>query len=287
MQGTFLYNRRRFTIGVILCAGPAFFAPPFLLLGQANAQATFKADYLISFAHITVGNAVVRADISNNTYEISASGRTGGAMRLLANGDGNLRSRGSLTGNRLVPSTFMLKMNSADDPLDVNMAIEEGNVTELTVLPPNGDPITDADRRGISDPLSAMFVPIGDTGDGLSKETCRRTLPIFDGRQRYDLQLDFKRFDKVTSNKGYSGPVIVCSLNYRPIAGHRMSVPLVKYLSESREIEIALAPLAGTRLFAPFRLVVVHLLASLVIQANRFETGIQWTPPRANSSHPP
>jgi len=31
----------------------------------------------------------------------------------------------------------------------------------------------------------------------LNKETCQRTLPIFDGRQRYDLQLEFKRLDKV------------------------------------------------------------------------------------------
>jgi len=73
----------------------------------------------------------------------------------------------------------------------VNMMVEDGNVTELTVLPPSSDrvPITDGDRKGISDPLSAVFVPTGDTGDGLNKETCQRTLPIFDGRQRYDLQV--------------------------------------------------------------------------------------------------
>ena len=81
------------------------------------------------------------------------------------------------------------------------MMIDEGNVTELMVLPPSSDrvPITDADRKGISDPLSAVFVPVGETADGLNKETCQRTLPIFDGRQRYDLQLDFKRLDKVTA----------------------------------------------------------------------------------------
>jgi len=202
--------------GLILCAGLALVGPSFLRLNQAGAQTTFKADYVISFARITVGNAVVRADVSSNVYAISASGRTGGAMRLLVNGDGNLTSRGAVTGNRLLLSTFMLKINSSEDPLDVNMMVEDGNVTELTVLPPSSDrvPITDGDRKGISDPLSAVFVPTGDTGDGLNKETCQRTLPIFDGRQRYDLQLEFKRLDKVTANNGYSGPVIVCSLSY-------------------------------------------------------------------------
>ena len=37
-------------------------------------------------------------------------------------------------------------------------------------------------------------------------------------------------------------------------------------------MEIALAPIAGTRLLAPFRLSVMSTLANLVIEANRFET---------------
>jgi hypothetical protein len=289
-----LYRRRRFSrdelmaichsitaSGVFLYAGLALVGAPFVLCEQAYAQTTFKADYVISFARITVGNAIVRADIGSNAYVISASGHAGGAMRLLADGDGNLTSRGSVAGNLLFPDKFMLKINSATDPLDVNMAIEDGDVTELTIMPPSSAdnaPITDADRTKISDPLTAMFVPVDETGDGLNKEACQRTLPIFDGRQRYDLQLDFKRLDKVTANNGYSGPVVVCSLNYRPIAGHRVSDPLVRYLSESREIEIALAPLAGTRLLAPYRLVVANLLANLVVQANRFETITETTP---------
>jgi hypothetical protein len=275
---------------VFLCAGLPLLGPLFLRLDQADAQTTFKADYVISFAHITVGNAVVRADIGSNAYVISASGHAGGAMRLLADGDGDLTSRGSVAGNRLIPNKFMLKINSANDPLNVNMAIEDGDVTELAVVPPSSPdsaPITNADRMKISDPLTAVFVPIDETGDGLNRETCRRTLPIFDGRQRYDLRLDFKRLDKVTANNGYSGPVVVCSLSYRPIAGHLASARLVKYLSQSREIEITLAPVAGTRLLAPYRLVVASWLANLVVQANRFETSTETTPAPANSNSAP
>jgi hypothetical protein len=53
--------------------------------------------------------------------------------------------------------------------------------------------------------------------------------------------------------------------------GHIASNALVKYLSEGREMEIVLAPVAGTRLLAPFRLSVVSMLANLIIEANRFE----------------
>jgi hypothetical protein len=132
--------------------------------------------------------------------------------------------------------------------------------------------VTAANRRSIVDPLTAVLFSTAAAGETLSQEVCRRTLPIFDGHQRYDLKLAFKRMDKVTAEKGYAGPVAVCSVSYEPIAGHRASIPLVKYLSEGHEMEIALAPIAGTRLLAPFRLSVVSMLANLTIEANRFET---------------
>jgi hypothetical protein len=40
------------------------------------------------------------------------------------------------------------------------------------------------------------------------------------------LKLAFKRMDKMTAEKGYAGPVVVCSVNYEPIAGHRSNIPL-------------------------------------------------------------
>jgi hypothetical protein len=158
------------------------------------------------------------------------------------------------------------------------MILDEGSVKELTASPPPGGervPVTEANRQGIVDPLTAMLFSGATAGEGLSQEACRHTLPIFDGRQRYDLKLSFKRMDKVTAEKGYAGPVVVCSVGYEPIAGHRASIPLVKYLSEGREMEITLAPVAGTRLLAPFRLSVVSMIANLVIEANRFEATAQ------------
>ena len=142
--------------------------------------------------------------------------------------------------------------------------------------------MTEANRQGIVDPLTAMLFSAAAAREGLSQEACRRTLPIFDGNQRYDLKLAFKRMDKVTAEKGYAGPVVVCSLRYEPIVGHHASNTLVKYLSEGREMEMALAPVAGTRLLAPFRLSVASMLANLVIEANRFEATARLDAPVAD-----
>jgi len=87
-------------------------------------------------------------------------------------------------------------------------------------------------------------------------------------------QARIQAYGQGTAEKGYAGPVVVCSVSYEPIAGHR-PYPLLKYLSEGREIEMALAPVAGTRLLAPFRMLVESVLANLVIEANQFEVTAQ------------
>jgi hypothetical protein len=243
---------------------------------HAQAQGNLDASYTISFARIPVGEITATVVSGDSEYAISARARAGGVMKILwVDGEGSFTTRGTIKDGHPVPTNFTSKIVSNTETSDVTMALDEGSVKELAAAsPPSQDrvPVTAANRRSIIDPLTAVLFSTAAAGETLSQEACRRTLPIFDGHQRYDLKLAFKRMDEVTAEKGYAGPVLVCSVSYEPIAGHRASIPLVKYLSEGREMEIALAPIAGTRLLAPFRLSVVSMLANLTIEANRFET---------------
>jgi hypothetical protein len=243
---------------------------------RAHAEGHLDASYTISFARIPVGEITATAVFGQNEYAISAGVHAGGVLKaLLVDGKASFSTQGTIKGDYPVPTSFTSKIVSSAETSDVTMALdEEGNVKDLTATPPPSSdrvPVANSNRQAIVDPLSALLFSASAAGEVLSQEACRRTLPIFDGHQRYDLKLAFRRMDKMTAEKGYSGPVAVCSVNYEPIAGHRASIPLVKYLSEGREMEIALAPVAGTRLLAPFRLSVVSTLANLMIAANRFE----------------
>ena len=137
-------------------------------------------------------------------------------------GEGSFTARGPITDDHPVPTNFTSKIVSNGQTSDVTMVLDEGSVKELAATPLSSSdrvPVTEANRQGIIDPLTAMLFWAVAPG-ALSQETCRRTLPIFDGHQRYDLKLAFKRMDKVTAEKGYAGPVVVCSLRYEPIVGH-------------------------------------------------------------------
>jgi len=259
----------------ILAAGSALALMTAVLVDSARAETNLDASYTISFARIRVGDITATIAFGDSEYAISANGRAGGVIKVLLDGEGSFTTRGTITDGHPVPTNFTSKIVSNTEISHVTMVLDEGSVKELAAapLPSSGRvAVTEANRQGIVDPLTAMLFYAAATGEGLSKEACRHTLPIFDGHQRYDLKLAFKRRDKVAAEKGYTGPVVVCSLRYEPIAGHRASTTLVKYLSEGREIEITLAPVAGTYLLVPFRLSVVSMLANLVIEANRFET---------------
>jgi hypothetical protein len=261
---------------ILTCSALAFVTAA--LGDHARGEANLDASYTISFARIRVGDITATVEFGDNEYAISARGRAGGVMKVLLDGEGSFSTRGTIKDGHPVPTTFTSKIVSGAETSDVTMVLDEGSVKGLAAAPPpNKDvvPVTEANQQGIVDPLTAMLFSTAAAGESLSQEACRHTLPIFDGRQRYDLKLAFKRMDKVTAEKGYAGPVVVCSVRYEPIAGHRASTPLVKYLSEGREMEMALAPVAGTRLLAPFRVSVVSMLANLVIEANRFEATAQ------------
>jgi hypothetical protein len=275
----------------ILAAGSALVLITATAGNHAHGEGNLDASYSISFARIPVGEITATAVFGQSEYMISARARAGGVMKVLSvDGEASFTTRGTIKDGHLEPTNFVSKIVSNAETSDLTMVLDEGNVRELTGTPPGLDrvPVTAANRRGIVDPLTAVLFSAGGAGETLSQEACRRTLPIFDGHQRYDLKLAFKRMDKMTAEKGYAGPVVVCSVNYEPIAGHRANIPLVKYLSDGREMEIALAPIAGARLLAPFRLSIVSTLANLIIEANRFETIMapapEGSPP--NIAHP-
>jgi hypothetical protein len=95
-------------------------------------------------------------------------------------------------------------------------------------------------------------------------------MAIFDGRIRYDLDFAYKRMDKVKADKGYQGPALVCAVFFSPVAGHVPERPAVKYLTELKEMEVWLVPVAGTRVLVPFRFSLPTPLGLGVLEATQF-----------------
>jgi hypothetical protein len=136
----------------------------------------------------------------------------------------------------------------------------------------------------VLDPMTAAILRVPGTGDTFVPQACNRRLAIFDGRMRYDLQLAYKRLDRVKSGKGYQGTVVVCAVTFAPVAGHIPSRPAIKYLTELRQTEAWLAPIAGTRLMVPYRVALPTPLGQGVLEATQFITAARSPRPTPTSA---
>ncbi|MBV8751873.1 MAG: DUF3108 domain-containing protein [Hyphomicrobiales bacterium] len=253
------------------------------LAGPAGAQGRVEATYRASLAGIPIGSGSWIIDIGPKQYAGAASGRASGLVRILVSGEGSSTVRGTIKQGRLIPSVFAASIHSHDS-YEIHMEMSGGNVKTLKNDPPLVEspdriPLTDAHRRGILDPMTALMITVPGNGEVVSNEACQAKLPIFDGRQRFDLVLSFKRMETVESEKGYRGSAVVCSASYVPIAGHRPGRYVIRYLQETRDMEIWLAPIAGTRVLIPYRVSVPTLFGNAILQAAQFETEAQLPAP--------
>jgi hypothetical protein len=241
----------------------------------ARAQAKLDARYTASLAGVTIGRGAWVIDFRDDQYTAAASGMATGLLKIFAGGNGTSASRGAVANGQPVPRSYAATIIANKKKDEVEMSIENGAVKDYTVNPPSPPdpervPITEAHRRGVTDPMTASLLRAAGTADPMSPETCQRSTAIFDGRMRYDLRFAFKRMEKVKTEKGYQGPVVVCSIYFTPLAGHIPSRSVIKYLTSIQEMEVWLAPVAGTRIVVPFRISVPTPLGDAVLEATQF-----------------
>jgi hypothetical protein len=244
-------------------------------LGASLAQGKLDARYTVSLGGLPIGRGTWLIDVTDDHFIASASGATTGVMRVLASGQGQSAARGGISGGQPVPSTYASSVVTDQKRDEVRMVINGGNVKEYVAEPPampspDRVPLTEAHRRGVSDPMTASLVRVPGSGDPFGPQACQRTVSVFDGRMRYDLHLVFKRLEHVRAEKGYQGLAVVCAIYFAPIAGHIPDRAAIKYLTELRDIEAWLAPIAGTRLMVPYRVTVPTPIGLGVMQATQF-----------------
>ena len=244
-------------------------------LAPAAAQGRLEARYSATIAGIPIGSGTWAIEIADAQYTATANGSTSGLLRAFTGGQGESTVRGTLNGGRPLSSTYAATIGSRKKTDVIRFAISNGNVKDLKVDPPQDDdpervPLTDAHEHGVFDPMTASMVRMSANGELLSPDACQRTLAIFDGRLRYDMQFAFKRMDKVKATKGYAGPVVVCSAYFTPVAGYIPSRAAIKYLAKQRDMEVWLAPIAGTRVLVPYRAQGPTPIGQAVLEASEF-----------------
>ncbi|MCS0504841.1 DUF3108 domain-containing protein [Ancylobacter mangrovi] len=241
----------------------------------AHADGRLEARYRMSIAGLELGRAAFLLEVDQDSYTASGSARLTGVVRAVSSAKGSAGARGLVENGELAPRSFAMEAETDKKSEAIRLALNGAGVTDMSVEPPVSQsedrvPVTDKDKKGVFDPMTAALIMVPGSDDPLSPKACDRTLSIFDGRQRYNLELSYERMEDVKAEKGYAGPSVVCRIAYRPVAGHRPSRKAVKYMTSNKEMYVWLVPVAGTRVLVPFRASVATAIGVAQLEAQSF-----------------
>lgn len=254
-----------------------------LSLGESPSQAVeavgttdFRATYAITLAGTVIGRAAVESTFADGGYSASIKGSTTGVSRMVTDGTASLSGKGQIAGTRVLPATFELDTLENGFGTHVRMAMKSGRVTDVLAEPalskaPDRIPVTPRHKTDVVDPLSAFLVPLDRPGTPLGRQACDRTIKVFDGWTRFDVELYFKSMKAVDGGSDtYAGTVVVCGARVYPVAGHRLGGSSLADMVDSTRSEVWLVPVKDTGLLVPYRLVMGTRWGDLVVFATRF-----------------
>ncbi len=219
--------------------------------------------YRVDLAGFNLGDFRVTTTLRGDDYEMRGEGRFKILEGLIYEWRGVTASSGRVTNAGPEPATYALSYaDSAKMGEQLRMTFDGRAVTGVSIYPskrpePHTIPVTKEQLEGVLDPLSGAFLSAHSDNPNGDLTVCNQTLPVFDGRQRYDLVVTPKRsvIVKRTTPTGYAGPAVICGVKFIPIAGYQPDNPGIRLMQQSNEIEVWLIPVRGMQMYVPYRIV--------------------------------
>jgi hypothetical protein len=238
---------------------------------EANSPSmvvTYNVQYdgLVS---LDVGRATVQYSSSGASYQLTLSFRPSASARSLAVGPAMARTAGAVSAHGLSPlsTTLDYAVRSLAETRSFTFAGDRLQSVHITkkkagglfrdgstvgydprVLPAYA-PLSDAEQKGLLDPLSAIFLPVTGTST-LDRANCERRLRMYDGRRRFDLVMSYRGQEA----GGAAGDALVCSATYVPIAGHSVDGDEFTESMRQYRISVALVQAPGKSFLIPSRI---------------------------------
>jgi hypothetical protein len=238
-----------------LAAGLALLA---CIGGGAHAESPqrLRAVYSINFNGMSVGEFVIKANLADREYSLNADAKISVLAGLIFEWTGKTTSNGRVVNNAPAPNSYSFGYEAGDKHEKIDLRFSESGVREVAINPPAHlpaarIPVTRAHLQNVVDPLSAVLLLTANRDKGPT-EVCNHRLPIFDGKQRYDLVLSYKRTKRVSIDEGYKGPAYVCKVKFVPIAGHRVGDADNNYAARSDAMEVWMVPVSHSGLYVPY-----------------------------------
>jgi hypothetical protein len=234
--------------------------------------ATVRAVYDINFNGFNVGTFEFQSQAEQQSYTLLGNARLSVLLGAFT-WDGETRSFGLIVKQEPKPASFTFDFRSNLRAGSTKLGFANGAVTNIAHLPPEPPkpdiiPLREQHLKGVIDPLSAIMV----LSRGSRANPCDRRIPIFDGKERFDLVFSYKREMKVVEQAPSGQPDVahVCRVKYLPIAGHKADSD-TNFMAANNEIEVALRPVPSANVLIPYQVSIPTMAGSATIISKRVE----------------
>ena len=216
-----------------------------------------QASYDVNFNGINVGTYEFQSSHEGQTYKLTSNAKLSLLLGAL-HWTGDTQASGHIAGEHAEPKTFGFNYQAQSKAGSTKMAFTGDTVTQVLQDPPPKHkegmvPVEQKHLKGVLDPLSAVLA----ISAGTSDNPCHRRIPVYDGTQRFDLQLSPKGQVALEERHPSGQPTTgyVCRVRYIPIAGYKPD-DNTKYMADNHGIEIVLRPLPNANIFVPYQITI-------------------------------
>ena len=213
-------------IGLVLASAASLSAPS--AAAEAAPVRVVDLTYDVYLGGLHIFTFDVDMTLQPDRYRVTAEGGTRGLIGWLYKWDTKLAAEGRERNGRIEPRRYVAETDWQDNQRTLHLGFAEGGYYDLRQTPPpEHDPdivggLPETLPAGTVDPLSfaiAASRALEENGH------CGQTMPVFDGRRRFDLIVKHVGATMLPPNSHsiYQGPAVRCSFSMKRISGFRKS----------------------------------------------------------------
>jgi hypothetical protein len=222
-----------FVIPAIAFAALSLTAPSYAAGGEdvnrsGAPVSTFDLDLQLYAGGIPLGKAAISARVQGQEYKATATLETLGIVNSFWQSKIETSANGLVKGSTVQPAFYdSFSQNRNAERRQVTLTFRPNQPVRVysdPAYPETRNKVPESEQKKALDPLSGAVMLIAAAAVE-AKEPCTAVAPIFDGRRRYDIAVDFVKTIDIRMNNGlYNGPGMMCQFQYRQVAGYQQSV---------------------------------------------------------------
>lgn len=231
-----------------------------------------EAVYRITFNGFDIGSFNFRSKVGARGYVLDGNAEISALLGVVS-WRGVTRSSGQVSGRSPKPSGYLFNFRSNNKGGMIKMGFDKGKVSSISQVPvlpvkPGEIPLKRSHLKGVLDPLSAVMALTKPRG----KNPCDQKLEVFDGKQRFNLALSYKKQEAIGETRiaGQPNIAIVCRVSYQPVSGYKPTAETHR-LSQGNALEVALRPVPGAKLYIPHEIRISTIAGPVKLTASRVD----------------